>query len=273
MKRRDFINVSGLGIYGTMASPLSSTVTAEQNNWQPDGSGFLGRFGLLTPDFDPVPESEMMAMSPPGISIHSSRVRYIRNNPNSFADAANIDEAVSLVSALNPKIILYGFTSTSYTLGTDAELQVIQRLTKISNGIPVHVTCKAAVTALNLIKAKKLALIHPPWFSNELNAQGRSYFESQGFEVVSCKAIAPARAFSEVKPEELSQWVEKNTPKAIDAIFIAGNGLRTAGAISRLEKKLDVPILAANQILLWSALRLIGETYKVSNYGSIFSKS
>ncbi|HMG88895.1 MAG TPA: hypothetical protein VK589_02510, partial [Chryseolinea sp.] len=61
MKRRDFINVSGLGIYGTMASPLSSTVTAEQNNWQPDGSGFLGRFGLLTPDFDPVPESEMMA--------------------------------------------------------------------------------------------------------------------------------------------------------------------------------------------------------------------
>jgi maleate isomerase len=44
--------------------------------WQSDGAGSIGRIGVLTPDFDPVPESEMWAMAPPGISIHASRVPY-----------------------------------------------------------------------------------------------------------------------------------------------------------------------------------------------------
>jgi hypothetical protein len=45
-------------------------------SWQSDGAGALARIGVLTPHFDPVPESELWAMAPPGVSIHASRVLY-----------------------------------------------------------------------------------------------------------------------------------------------------------------------------------------------------
>lgn len=43
-------------------------------------------------------------------------------------------------------------------------------------------------------------------------------------------------------------------------MFIAGNGLRAVGAIAALEDLLDIPILTANQILLWHAKELTGTT-------------
>jgi len=41
--------------------------------WRPDGAGWRARVGLLTPHFDPVPETEFRVMAPEGVSIHSAR--------------------------------------------------------------------------------------------------------------------------------------------------------------------------------------------------------
>jgi maleate isomerase len=270
MKRRDFISFGGVSLYGITTIDSLFKLFGEKNNWQPDGCGFFGRIGLLTPDFDPVPESEILAMSPRGISIHSSRVKYVRNNPSSFAESPNIDNATALLSGLNPKAVLYGFTGSSYTLGIQREQQLVERLQKLTNGIPLILTCKAAIEAFRVFNAQKIALIHPPWFSNEINSKGKSYFESQGFRVPFCNQLTPAREFSEVEPADLYQWIKKNVPRESDLIFIAGNGLRTAGAISKLESELKKPVITANQALLWAALRLFGEIPKVKNYGKLF---
>jgi maleate isomerase len=271
MKRRDFISVGSAGIFGTMAIQPISNSLSDPTDWQPDGLGSLGKIGILTPDFDPVPESEIRVMAPSGISIHSSRVKYIRNNPSTFVE--NVENATALLARVNPKVVLYAFISSSYTLGAQAEQQLIQRLEKLTNGIPVIVTSKAAIEALRLFNARKIAVIHPPWFLNEVNSKGKTYFESQDFDVVFCNQLTPLRDFTEVAPIEVYQWVKKNVPSETDIIFIAGNGLRTAGAISKLEKEVRKPILTANQVLLWAALRLIGLTSKVKNYGKVFTKS
>jgi maleate isomerase len=42
--------------------------------WQPDGAGWRARVGALTPHLDPVPETELRAMAPQGVSIHAARV-------------------------------------------------------------------------------------------------------------------------------------------------------------------------------------------------------
>jgi maleate isomerase len=86
---------------------------------------------VLTPDFDPVPESELWAMAPPGISIHGSRVSYKRGDPKSFADPPNIDEAVRRFIELSPRVILYAYTSSSYVLRHKSEEQLRLRLESI----------------------------------------------------------------------------------------------------------------------------------------------
>jgi maleate isomerase len=273
MRRRAFVGLSTAGICGSLAEQSFSRPFVEEKKWQDDGLGFLGRIGVLTPDFDPVPESEMQAIAPAGISVHSSRVNYVRNDPSSFAEAPNIDQATALIASLNPKVILYAFTSSSYSLGVKSELELNERLHKLTNGIPIIQTCKAATDAFQLLGAKKICLIHPPWFPNEMNLLGKEYFKSQGFDIVFCQQLTPSRQFTEVEPVELYQWVRKNAPREADIIFIAGNGLRTSGTILSLEAELKKPVLAANQVLLWAGLRLLGLASKVNNYGKIFARS
>jgi hypothetical protein len=74
MKRRQFITLAGLTAVGTAAFPSPSLPAKAGSHWQPDGAGLLARIGVLTPNIDPVPESEMWAMAPPGVSIHGSPV-------------------------------------------------------------------------------------------------------------------------------------------------------------------------------------------------------
>ena len=244
--------------------------------WQSDGAGLIGRIGVLTPDFDPVPESEMWAMAPPGISIHASRVPYASLPPGdrtrAFAEPPRIDTAVELLAGLTPHVIVYAYTGTSYLLGADADEALRARLEKRAEGIPVVLTARAASEALGLLRVRRLALIHPPWFSEELNAAGKEYFAARGIEVVYCARMAPARPFTEVPPPEVYAWARANAPQDAEAIFIGGNGLRAIGVIQALEETLGRPVLTANQVAFWQALRVMRLTSKVTHYGRVFTE-
>jgi maleate isomerase len=78
------------------------------------------------------------------------------------------------------------------------------------------------------------------------------YFDRQGFEVVPCTRILPARPFTEVRPSEVYEWVRTNTPPQAQAVFVGGNGLRAIGAIHALEVALGRPVLTANQVVFWA---------------------
>ena len=70
---------------------------------------------------------------------------------------------------------------------------------------------------------------------------------------------------------ELFEFVSAHTPRRAEAVFIGGNGLRSVGTIVALEANLRRPVLSANQVVLWAALREIGLATKVTNYGTIFA--
>lgn len=247
------------------SGPVSKPVDAK---WLPDGVGSLARIGVLTPEFDPVPESELWAMAPKGVSIHAARVA--RKGVLAFSDAPNIDEATESLAALAPRAIVYAYTTSSYILGAQADEQMKQRLQKRAGGVSVVLTCQAATAALHTLGIQRVGLVHPPWFSEDANAKGADYFRSQGFDVVYCSRIAPARTFSEVSPEEVYHWASSNIPREAQGVFIGGNGLRSIGAVRALENTLRRPVLTANQVAFWEALRQVGVTSKVRQYGKVF---
>ena len=82
--------------------------------------------------------------------------------------------------------------------------------------------------------------------------------------------ISPERAFQEVSPAEVFAWTSAHVPPGADAIFIGGNGLRAIGVIQRLERTLRRPVLTANQVLLWQALRGVGVAEQVTRYGRLY---
>jgi maleate isomerase len=262
-----------IGVAGCARAPTPET---QDSPWRSDGAGLVARLGVLTPHFDPVPETEMAAIAPAGVSLHAARVRW-NGGARAFADPPHVDEATALLAGegprnLNPNAILFAFTSSSYALGREADAQVRSRLEQLSRGIPVIFTCDAALEALRLLSVHRVSLIHPPWFSETASEQGRAYFSDQGFDIVYCAPMAPSRSLTEVDPKEVFAFVSEHTPSSAEAVFVGGNGLRVAGAIEALEAQLGRPVISANQVLLWSALRSLGHAARAEHYGTIFKR-
>ena len=65
MKRRHFIAASGFGALAARAANFQTAVS-NKPRWQPDGAGRLTTIGVLTPQGDARPESEITATAPEG---------------------------------------------------------------------------------------------------------------------------------------------------------------------------------------------------------------
>jgi maleate cis-trans isomerase len=59
-------------------------------------------------------------------------------------------------------------------------------------------------------------------------------------------------------------------PEAEWSLMGAGNGFRVAPALEQLEQQRGRPVIASNQVLLWSLLGKAGAGPEVSGYGSLF---
>jgi maleate isomerase len=250
--------------------------------WQPDGWGQT-RIGVLTPHADIVPEAEFSALASSGISIHAARIPFggyrpggmmdptIADDPvRAFADPPAVDDAAEMLAMAPLHAIVFGFTSSSYVRGAADDATLKSRLEVRTRGIPVVIPCAAAATALATLSAKRIALISPPWFSTEMAQQGVRYFQTQGFEAVYSAPAGLPSDQQAIQPDQLYNWVRSQVPKSAEAIFIGGNGFRAIGVINALEDSLDRPILTANQVAFWYALRLTGTRAPVVNYGRIF---
>jgi maleate isomerase len=273
VQRREFLLTTALAPVGTTV-PWRTSLHAGEPAWEYDGVATVARLGVLTPDFDPVPESELWAMAPRGVSVHTARVPRGGGRGAGFVTEGPIDAAVDRLVELSPRAILLGYTSSSYVLGAKADEQVRNRLEQRAKGLPLIFTCPAAMGALRKLGVKRLALVHPPWWTDQANADGRAYWGAAGFEVLECTRLEPLHAaFSEVPPNQLFEFVRARTPRGAQAVFIGGNGMRAVGAVRALEAQLGRPVLTANQVLLWEALQRFGRTETVSHYGSIFTDS
>jgi maleate isomerase len=261
-------------------------LNAQETRWKRDGWEVSVRIGVLTPHADVGPESELQAMTPPGVAVHATRVPFGAMSAGgtmdptiplapvrAFAKPPHLDDAVELLAAAPLDAIVYGFTSSAYVIGMEGEAEMIARLERRARGIPVVTTCGAAVEGLGVLGARRIALIDPPWFDVEPNALGSRYFESAGFEVVYSAPCGLGSDHKKITPSNLHAWVsEQVSATDAEAIVFGGNGFRAVGAISALEEELRRSVLTANQALLWTALRVTdADPGSVSDYGRLFS--
>ena len=253
--------------------------------WQPDGWGFRARLGILVPHAAIGSESELTAMAPAGVSIHATRVPLgvmragglmdptIALEPvRAFADPPLVDDAAELLAAAPLHAIGFAFTSSSYVRGAADDEVLRQRLETRTHGIPVAICSVSAVLGLRALGARRVALVDPPWFSPELTALGVDYFTGQGFAIVHAASAGVPSEQRAINPGQLFEWVREHVPAEADAVYIGGNGLRAVGVIQALEEDLRIPVLTANQVLLWHLLRLAGTRAPVAGYGRLFER-
>jgi len=249
---------------------------ARRGAWQPDGSGWRARIGVLTHDDNTVSESEFWTMAPDGVSVHAARVPF--HDLRTFADPTGPDDATALLSRLPLQAIVFAFTTGSYLLGRAGEQALVARLEQRSNGIPVVMPATAAVAGFRALEAGRIALVHAPFFTDEVNQKAVEYFGEHGFDVVHASHLAPARGVPHPNlgtvssNAEIHEWVRRNVPASAESVFIAGNAFRSIGVIAALEEDLGKPVLTANQVALWYVLRQAGLNTVIGDYGRVFGR-
>jgi maleate isomerase len=189
-----------------------------------------------------------------------------------FAEPPHLDDAAVLLAAAPIHAIVFGFTSSAYVLGAAGEAAMLARLERRTRGIPVVATGAASVQALVALGVRRIALMSPPWFDEELSELGRRYYEAAGLEVVLAEPCTLPSDQTAIRPEDQLAWARAHVPGDAEALVIGGNGFRAVGAIEALEAALGRPVVTANQALLWAALRAAGaDTSGVTGYGRLFT--
>lgn len=240
------------------------------------------RIGLIAPDADFVPDAELTAMAPVGVSVHATRV-HLPSAPElsgdepialatlrAYVQPPLLDDAAGLLATGPASVIAYAFTSTCYLGGEGDDDALRARLEQRTSGIPVVTTCVAATQAMRALGVDRIALVHPPWVSDDLGSMGAAYFRRRGLEVAMAARVPLAVDPLQLDPGDVYDWVRENVPAEAAAVFLAGNGFRTVSLIAALEADLGRPVLSANQVLLWAALRAAGVDAAVTGYGQIF---
>jgi len=243
------------------------------------------RIGLIAAHADLVPDAELVAMAPDGVTVHPTRVRFgaMDEDQNmdeplevaalrAYVGSPRLDEAAELLAGAPLSVIAYAFTSTSYLGGEADDEQLRHRLEARTNGLPVVTTCAAAVRAMHGLGVTRMALVHPPWITRRLNDMGAAYFRSQGLEVVIATSVDLAGGQAGVQHRSVHEWARGHVPDDAEVVFFGGNGFPAAGAIGALEADLGRPVLSANQVLLWAALGASGVSSRsIRGYGKLFS--
>jgi maleate isomerase len=229
---------------------------------------------VLTHDDSAISESELWTMAPDGVSLHTSRIFFA--DLATFADPPGPEAATDLLARLPLQAIIYAWTVGSYLLGTTGEHGLLRRVEEHSNGIPVLMSAPAATAAFRALEAERIALVHGPFFTDDFDQKGAAYFQERRFEVVHVSHLLPPvevphpNTGSVASPAEIYEWVRSHVPSSAHAVFIGGNAVRAIGVIAALEEDLRRPVLTANQVSLWYALRTAGSEVVIDDYGQLF---
>jgi maleate cis-trans isomerase len=238
--------------------------------------GWRARLGFLLPPGNPTVEVEMMALAPPGVSLHFHRMAVGGGVPGALdnqdertrAMIDSLDDSAHLLAMVKPDIIVIAHTATSYHLGRAREADLLARLTE-ATGTRIVTAFGSVVAALERLGVRRLALGAP--YSAETTAQGRAHLEAHGFTVVRSDNLkGVTNIYDETAERAYGLARSVDMPEA-EAVFLSGTGMPTLPVLDMLEQDLRKPVISSASAMMWHALRRSGVGQPIPGYGRLLT--
>ncbi|MFD9172973.1 Arylmalonate decarboxylase [Streptomyces sp. ADI98-12] len=216
--------------------------------------------GVVAP-FDFALDRELWRWVPDEVSLHLTRTPYVPvevslDLARLVSEHATLHEAVRALSAAEPQALAYACTSGSFVGGHAGEHAMRAAMTQ-AGGVPSVTTSGAVLEALAEIGARRIALVTP--YTRSVTRSLERYLARGGIEVTARANLGLTHHIWQVPYRDVSAMAHRAVRrKPVDALFISCTNLPTYDVIPQLEAELRVPVLSANQVTVWSALRRLG---------------
>ena len=234
------------------------------------------RIGFLVPPGNPTCEPEMIRLTPPGVTVHFTRMvahgeagSHAGQEERNKTQLAHLDGNVALLAMVKPDAIVMGHTASSYTLGQKGEAELVARMQK-ATGIPFLTAFGSVLKALEHLGVKRVALGAP--YALDAMLKSKAYLELHGLEVVGSGVLENVVNIYDETPERAYELGRKvDTPEA-QAVFLTGVGMPTLDMLQRLEDDLGKPVISSASAMMWHALRTAGVATPVAGFGRLLSR-
>ncbi|CAN5702026.1 arylmalonate decarboxylase [soil metagenome] len=174
---------------------------------------------------------------------------------SAIGEAEVVAEATRSLRIAAPEVVAYACTSGSFVGGLDGEARL--RAAMENAGAPHALTTSGALLkALESLNARRVAVATP--YDAEVTVKLSGFLAEAGYETVSSAFLGLTGDIFRVNRETVRLLARAADREEADAVFLSCTNLRTFEVLPEIEAELGKPVLAANQVTMWAAIRAAG---------------
>ncbi|MBG0854992.1 aspartate/glutamate racemase family protein [Streptomyces spinoverrucosus] len=167
--------------------------------------------------------------------------------------------------------VVWACTSGSFVHGWEGAHEQVRTLARAA-GMPASSTSFAFVHAVQELDLRRVAV--GATYPEDVASLFADFLGAAGIEVTG------VRSSGIITAAEVGTWGEAEVfalARAADApdaqaVLLPDTALHTAAHITALEKELGKPVLTANQVTVWEALRLADRRVNAPGLGALFTR-
>ncbi|MCF3137545.1 maleate cis-trans isomerase family protein [Streptomyces olivochromogenes] len=225
--------------------------------------------------FDFALDRELWRWVPDDVSLHLTRTPFVPvevslDLARLVSEHETLGEAVRALIAIAPQVVAYACTSGSFVGGIAGERAMCEAMTR-AGALPSVTTSGALLQALDELRVRRVALVTP--YTVSVTRALRRYVAEAGVRVTGCAFMGLTRHIWQVPYRDVVGMARRAVRDGgAEALFISCTNLPTYDVIPQLEAELRIPVLSANQVTMWAALRVLG-TRAVGPYQALLDES
>lgn len=167
---------------------------------------------------------------------------------------------------------MWACTSGSFVYGLEGAGEQVRPVADYL-GVPVSSTSLAFVSALHFLGIRRVAVAAS--YPRDVTLLLKKFLADAGVETVhlDCLGIITGVEVALLNQEQVTRFVHSNDHADAEAIVVPDTAMHSAGWVADMEEAVGgKPVLTANQVTLWQALRLVdgGPFYVDPSMGSLF---
>jgi maleate isomerase len=222
------------------------------------GPGVGVGVGVVAP-YDFALDRELWRWAPGDATLHLIRTVYSPlpvtvEQAELVGDRDEVAQCTRGLLAIEPAVMAYACTSGSFVAGRAGERALVSCM--LDAGASAAVTTSGAlVEALSHLGITRLAVATP--YDAAVTVRLHDFLEESGVTVSGSAHLGLSGRIWTVPYAVTAALVREVAASGCEAVFVSCTNLPTYDVVAPLEAELGIPVLTANQVTMWAALRRV----------------